>query len=51
MEELKHAESFDYIVLNDNFDNAIDQLSSIIFGRKVIDNKHVNLNKLQDLLD
>lgn len=50
VEELKHAESFDYIVLNDNFDNAIDQLSSIIFTN-IKHNNEINLNILRDLLD
>ncbi len=50
VEELKHAESFDYIVLNDNFDNAIDQLSSIIFTNNKHNNE-INLNILRDLLD
>ena len=50
VEELKHAESFDYIVLNDNFDNAIDQLSSIIFTNNKYNNE-INLNILRDLLD
>ena len=49
--ELEYASSFDYVVLNDDFNEAFEQISSIIFGRKFIDNKHVNLNKLQDLLD
>ena len=49
--ELEYASSFDYVVLNDDFNEAFEQISSIIFGRKVIDNKHANLNKLQDLLD
>jgi len=51
LEELKHAESFDYIVLNDNFDNAIDQLSSIIFIDNGGYNNEINLNILRDLLD
>ena len=50
VEELKHAESFDYIVLNDNFDNAIDQLSSVIFANNKYNNE-INLNILRDLLD
>ena len=49
--ELEYASSFDYVVLNDDFNEAFEQISSIIFGRKVIVNKHLNLNKLQDLLD
>ena len=51
LEELKHAESFDYIILNDNFDNAIDQLSSIIFIDNSGYNNEINLNILRDLLD
>jgi len=50
VEELKHAESFDYIVLNDKFDNAIDQLSSVIFANNKYNNE-INLNILRDLLD
>ena len=50
VEELKHAESFDYIVLNDNLDNAIDQLSSVIFANNKYNNE-INLNILRDLLD
>ena len=50
VEELKHAESFDYIVLNDNFDNAIDQLSSVIFANNKYNNE-INHNILRDLLD
>lgn len=49
--ELEYASSFDYVVLNDDFDEAFEQISSIIFGKEVIDNKNANLNKLQDLLD
>ena len=49
--ELEYASLFDYVVLNDDFKAAFEQISSRIFGRKVIDNKYVNLNKLQDLLD
>ena len=51
LEELKHVELFDYIVLNDNFDNAIDQLSSIIFIDNSGYNNEINLNILRDLLD
>ena len=49
--ELEYASSFDYVVLNDDFDEAFEQISSIIFGKEFIDNKNANLNKLQDLLD
>ena len=51
LEELKHAESFDYIVLNDSFDNAIDQLSSIIFIDNNEYNNEKNMTILRDLLD
>ena len=51
LEELKHAESFDYIVLNDSFDNAIDQLSSIIFIDNNEYNNEINMTILRDLLD
>ena len=51
IEELKHAESFDYIVMNDNFDNAIDQLTTIIFTENNEYNNEINLNILRDLLD
>ncbi len=49
--ELEYASSFDYVVLNDDFNEAFEQISSIIFGKEVIYNKNANLNKLQDLLD
>lgn len=49
--ELNHAFSFDYVVLNDNFSKALDDISNIIF----IDNfeypNDKNLNILEDLLD
>ena len=51
LEELKHAELFDYIVLNDSFDNAIDQLSSIIFIDNNEYNNEINMTILRDLLD
>ena len=51
LEELKHAKYFDHIVLNDNFDNALDQLSSIIFKENFEYNSEINLNILRDLLD
>ena len=50
-EELKQAEFFDYIILNDNFDNAIEELSSIIFSENYEYNSQNNLNILKDLLD
>ena len=50
-EELKQAESFDYIILNDNFDKAIEELSSIIISENYEYNSQDNLNILKDLLD
>ena len=50
-EELKQAEFFDYIILNDNFDKAIEEISSIIFSENYEYNSQDNLNILKDLLD
>lgn len=49
--ELKSAELFDYIVLNDNFNETLKELSSIIFNINHEYNKQDNLNILRDLLD
>ena len=49
--ELESAELFDYIVLNDNFNETIKELSSIIFNINHEYNKQDNLNILRDLLD
>ena len=48
--ELKSAELFDYVVLNKDFDKALDEISAIIFG-KHYENNQVNINILEDLLD
>jgi guanylate kinase len=48
--ELKSAELFDYIVLNKDFDKALEEISAIIFG-KHYENNQVNINILEDLLD
>jgi guanylate kinase len=50
-EELKQAEFFDYIILNDNFDKAVEEISSIIFIENYEYNSQDNLNILKDLLD
>ena len=50
-EELKQAESFDYIILNDNFDKALEELSSIILDENYDYNSQDNHNILKDLLD
>ena len=49
--ELESAELFDYIVLNDNFNETVKELSSIIFNINHEYNKQDNLNILRDLLD
>jgi len=49
--ELEYAELFDYIVLNDRFNEAVKELSSIIFNLDHKYNKETNLKILQDLLD
>ena len=48
--ELKSAELFDYVVLNKDFDKALEEISAIIFG-KHYENNQVNINILEDLLD
>ena len=48
--ELKSAELFDYIVLNKDFDKALEEISAIIF-EKHYENSQVNINILDDLLD
>ena len=48
--ELKSAELFDYIVLNQDFDKALEEISSIIFSNSY-KNSDVNINILKDLLD
>ena len=49
--ELNHAEYFDYIVLNDNFSRAFNEISSIIFDKNYEYNEAYIKNKLKDLLD
>ena len=49
--ELNHAEYFDYIVLNDNFSRAFNEISSIIFDKHYEYNEAYIKNKLKDLLD
>ena len=48
--ELKSAELFDYIVLNQDFDKALKEISSIIFSNSY-KNNDVNMNILKELLD
>ena len=49
--ELKFAKSFDYIVLNDDFNRAFDEISSIILSKNYEYNEAYNQNILKDLLD
>ena len=49
--ELKHAESFDHIVLNDDFNRAFNDITSIIFDKNYEYNETYNKNILKDLLD
>ena len=49
--ELKHAEFFDHIVLNDDFNRAFNQITSIIFDKNYEYNDTNNKNILEDLLD
>ena len=49
--ELNHAESFDHIVLNDDFDRAYNEITSIIFDKNYEYNETYIENILKDLLD
>ena len=51
IKELKHAKYFDYIVLNDDFNRAFNDLTSIIFDKNYEYNETYNKNILKDLLD
>ena len=47
----KHAKYFDYIVLNDDFNRAFNDITSIIFDKNYEYNETYNKNILKDLLD
>lgn len=49
--ELKYAEQYDYIVLNDLFENTLSELVSIINDENYIYDRETNINLLKDLLD
>ena len=51
IKELKHAKNFDHIVLNDDFNRAFNDITSIIFDKNYEYNKTYNKNILKDLLD
>ena len=49
--ELKYAELYDYIILNDQFESTLNELTSIIYNENFNYNKETNVNLLKDLLD
>ena len=49
--ELKYSEQYDYIVLNDLFENTLSELVSIINDENYIYDRETNINLLKDLLD
>ena len=49
--ELRSAELFDYVVVNDEFDNTIKILSSILFDENIEYNDENAKNILKELLD
>ena len=51
IKELKHAKNFNYIVLNDDFNRAFNDITSIIFDKNYEYNETYNKNILKDLLD
>ena len=51
IKELKHAKNFDHIVLNDDFNRAFNDITSIIFDKNYEYNKTYNKNILKNLLD
>ena len=51
IKELKHAKYFDYIVLNDDFKRAFNDITSIIFDKNYEYNETYNKNILKYLLD
>ena len=50
IKELKHAKNFDHIVLNDDFNRAFNDITSIIFDKNYEYNETYNKNILKDLL-
>jgi guanylate kinase len=49
--ELEQAENFDYLVLNDDFNMAYNEITSIIFDKDYEYNVNNNKNILKDLLN
>jgi guanylate kinase len=50
-EELSHYQEFDYIIVNDNFDDALAQMREILDGRGAEYLKSVQLPGLQGLIE
>jgi guanylate kinase len=48
--ELKYAEEFDYRVLNDNFEDAYQEIENIIGGKLSKNNDKINIKILRDML-
>ncbi len=51
--EIEHYHEFDYIIVNDNFDAALEELSAIVSARRLRKEKQVVRHKalFEDLLD
>jgi guanylate kinase len=47
--EMSHVNQFDYVTINDNFDDALEELQSIIMAEK-LNTKH-QTNNYQKLID
>ena len=45
LEEIKHAEEYDYIVVNDNLSDAVNDIISIIVGNRSIKERQINIIK------
>ena len=45
LEEIKHAEEYDYIVVNDNLTDAVNDIISIIVGNRSIKERQINIIK------
>ena len=50
-DDIKHYDEFDYVVINDNFDESVQQLASIFYANRVTLKKQLKKNKilLEDL--
>jgi guanylate kinase len=48
-DDIKHYDEFDYVVINDDFENSVNQLASIFHANRATLEKHMQKN--QDLMD